>query len=245
MYKIYQIYNDSFYKDALCELIPDYQVLFCIYNYLNINNLVVEISAQEFNRKTFESDYKQFFNNYINDARRILEEREKEIESNKRRCDEDVTIINMYIKGQELKGHIDGLNRKAKKIEDEITAIESKNGILLSSCYQKKTMIQKIISKFNRFIKRKEVTIVENKIEGLKAQKRTIERKIKMMKEKYQNIQIQTENRFDEMTQEQLDEKKKSIQRDSMKYQTRIKTVQDILKKIDEALTVETVVTRS
>lgn len=245
MYKIDQIYNDSFYKDALCELIPDYQVLFCIYNYLKINNLVVEISAQEFNRITFESDYKQFFDNYINNARRILEEREKEIELNKRRCDEDVTIINMYIKGPELKGHIDGLNRKAQKIEDEITTIESQNGIMLSSCYQKKNMIQKIISKFNGFIKRKEVKTIENKIEGLKAQKRTIERKIKMMKEKYQKLQIQTENRFDEMTQEQLDEKKKSLQRDSMKYQTRINALQDILKKIDEALTVETVVTRS
>ena len=183
----------------------------------------------------FDGMYKRFMNDSYKKVREEESKIKQYIDSNKM----ELTAIKMYKRGQELKCHITELEKEIKGIDDEINAIQGQNRALLPSVYKKQNIFQKMKEKIFRLIRRKEVAGFKNKIGDLETRKEEIAGKIKEAKRKYVNLHIQNEEKFDRMTDEDINRISFNRFRDIVEYKPRLRKIQNLLNNIRETGTIE------
>lgn len=186
-----------------------------------------------------EFDFDGMYKRFMNDSYKKVREEESKTKQYIDFSKMELTAIKMYKRGQELKGQITELEKELNGIDDEINTVQGQNGALLPSVYKKQNIFQRMKGKIFRLIRRKEVAEVESKIGDLESRKGEIARRIKESIRKYGNLHVQNKEKFDRMTDDDINRFSYSIFRNIVADKARLRKIQSLLNNIIETGAIE------
>ena len=233
---IHNYENDGFYRELFNEVFSNGSTLERIWEKMDELD-VIELWKINSNTKAFmgengEFDFAGFYKKYMNDAYKLVQEKESEIKQYRSNHNVELKSIDRFERGQAMKSHIAKLEKKIQEIDNEIITIQRQNGALLPSLYKKQNIFQRMTSGVLRFFKRKDVATVKGKMEDLETRRKEKESEINEYHRQYNNLYIQDEEKFDDMTDEDLYKRKKFLMRDCKECQIRLGKIQDVLNDI-------------